>query len=184
MTTNTLLLKEIADTQTIVLEELKELAGRVEQLEVSNSITTNHTELLLEFVKIVVEIPSGKQIFNRAINRQQLNKLRNIVLPRRKKALAEFFNKGENSKMPPGIKDQFVEEEMQLIRSVVRAIQHREYYEHHASDNVRNILTNLFSKINDTRTKMGKLVSEKKSIETKTNRSKHIHAIGGAHART
>lgn len=170
----------------MVLEELKQIANRVEQLEVSNSITSNHTELLLEFVQIIVEIPSGKQIFNRAINRQQLNKLRNVVLPRRKRALAEFFNKGENSNMPTGIKDQFVSEEMQLIKSVVRAIQHRENYEHHASESVRNLLTSLFSKINNAHDAIVKMKNGNQiAIQVKTTKPKNPKILkGGIHART
>jgi hypothetical protein len=156
---------------------IKDLALRVEQLEISSNITINHTELLLEFVRIISEIPAGKQIFNRALNRQQLNRLRGIVLPRRQKELASFFNRGENSTMPPGIKDQFVSDEMKLIRSVIRSIQHREHYETAAAESVRTMLTRLFTKI-----KRAKLVTDKRPMKHRSNSS--LSLKGGAHART
>jgi hypothetical protein len=101
----------------------------------------------LEIVKIVTEIPAGKQIYNRALNRQVLNRLRGIVLPRRQQYLQEFFGDGESSGMPEQIKDKFVADEMRLIRGVIRSIQHREHYEVKAAETVRDILTKLFTKV-------------------------------------
>jgi ubiquinone biosynthesis protein COQ9 len=131
-------------------QEIIDLTERVEQLEISNNITSSQTELLLELVKMVTEIPAGKQIFNRALNRQKLNRLRQIILPRRQKELANFFNNGENATMPDLIKDKFVSDEMKLIRGVIRSIQHRQHYEVTSAEKVREILTILFAKIHQS----------------------------------
>jgi len=144
---------------------IDDLQTRVEELEASNNITTTHTELLLEMIKIVTEIPAGKQIFNRALNRTKLNQLREIVLPRRKISLNELLN--ENKDMPDAIKEEFVSQQLRLIKTALNGIRHREYFEEQAADRVRNILTRFFDKIKYSRYNHHRLKGKQKLLTKK-----------------
>jgi hypothetical protein len=154
---------------------INDLAERVQRLEINDDITTNHTEFLLEMVKIITEIPAGKQIYNRALNRQSLNRLRRIVLPRRQKYLQEFFGEGEQADMPEEVKDKFVADEMRLIRGVIRSIQHREHYETKSAETVRKVLTTLFTKVIKSKTPKVTMVKKQVPYHPKS---------GGRNART
>lgn len=126
---------------------MQELRDRVEALEVASSITSANTEVLIEFLKILTEVPVGKQFFNRALNRQKLNKLKEIVLPRRRSQLIEIMAEH----MPDPIRENFVNEEMKLLRQVIRSISHREHYELKSAGNLRSFLTSFFKKAHDVR---------------------------------
>jgi hypothetical protein len=134
--------------ETNFVNEIKSLNDRVDQLELSADFTSSHMEVLIELLKIIVEIPAGKQIYNRALNRQHLNRLRNVVLPRRNEALAALV--ADESDMPEPIQRQFVDDQMKLIKAVTNSIIHREHFEQQAATNVRNLLTNLFTKIKNS----------------------------------
>lgn len=161
-------------------EELRDLRDRVESLEISNSIVSEDTETLLELVKIITEIPAGQQIFNRAINRQKLNKLKEIVLPRRQAALIEIVDE----EMPEELKEQFVKDEMKLIASVIRVISHREHFEEYAAQSVRDTLTKLFTKISKSKSNQNQLVdvsllnrkTGKHTIIEMKQHNKHSHS--------
>jgi len=163
------------DTDTIDETDLKalikDLEERVEQLENTQSVVSANSDVLLELVKIMTEVPAGKQIFNRALNRQKLNRLRDVVLPRRKQALVDI----SNELMPEPLKEQFIQKEMQLVRSVIRSISHRERFESDAAVHVRDLLTRLFKRINLKRistpydhSKMKHARSTSFAIESKT----------------
>lgn len=138
------------DSDTEPDTEIQELKNRVEQLEFSNDLNTSHVEILLEIIQIVTEFPAGKQIFNRAVNRQRLNTLRENVLPRRKKQLGEL----EAQVMPQEIKEDFEARELKLIQSALRAIGHRENFEERAQENISNILERFFAKFEPHQSRM------------------------------
>ena len=123
-------------------ETVKELKTRVEQLEISSDTAQYNLNILSEILKIVSEFPAGKQIVNRAINRYKLSQLINVILPRRKKALAEISNE---KSMPKGIRDSFVLRELTMIHNTNRAILKRQKYEASAAINV----TSFFDKASD-----------------------------------
>jgi hypothetical protein len=118
------------------------LLQRVEELETANDSTQYRLAVLYELVDIVNELPGGKQIYNRALNRYRLKYLRSVVLPRRTKELMLL----SRDPMPTGIKQMFVDQQISLIKSVTRAIKHREYYESLATYTVTSALSQLFSK--------------------------------------
>lgn len=123
-------------------ETVKELKSRVEQLEVSNDTTQYNLNILSEVVKIVSEFPAGRQIVNRAINRYKLFHLLDVILPRRKRALAEIE---KETSMPKGIRDSFVRRELSMIHRTNRAIDKRQSYELEAAKNVKVF----FDKVSD-----------------------------------
>jgi hypothetical protein len=112
MTTSTLTQPSETDQGTSIVATMQDLRDRVEALEVSNSFTSTNTEVLLEFLKIIASIPAGRQVFNRALNRQKLNRLKEVVLPRRRSQLIEIMAE----RMPDPIREDFVSEEMKLLR--------------------------------------------------------------------
>lgn len=128
----------ISDTDT----DIQELRQRVEQLELSQDLNSTHVEILFEIIRIISEFPAGKQILNRAVNRQRLNTLQQNVLPRRKQQLTELMSED----MPDEIQEDFVAREMKLIQSAVRAIGHRENFEDTARKNVQGIMNRFFAK--------------------------------------
>ena len=132
-------------------EVLSDLVKRVEELEHSQVSCISDTELLMELIDIINnDVPIFKTIYRRAINRIKLDRLQYTVAPRRIKALQEIMQEP----MPSGIKDQFVENEMKLIRSVMRAIGHRQCYETEQSKiTLRDALTRFFRKIQSDRNK-------------------------------
>jgi hypothetical protein len=127
---------------------LLDLKSRVDNLESSNSILTDHSEIFMELLKLFAEVPAGRQIFNRALNRHRLARLQKVVLPRRQAQLADILSE---TSMPAPIREQFVSQEMQLLKTVLRAISHRSYYEEHAAITFRTVLIQFFEKILATR---------------------------------
>jgi len=126
---------------TDVLNKISELEAKIDELESANDNISQQTAILSELLKIMIEIPNGKQIYNRAINRCKLNYLKNSVLPRREQQLLEF----EREQMPNPLRKFFVKKEVKLLRSVARAIKHREYFEHRAKGKINTLLNNIFS---------------------------------------
>jgi hypothetical protein len=105
---------------------IAELTERIEQLE---SVGEHNFSLIRELINIMREMPIGHFILRRAENRQRLFNLKYTVLPRRQRELLNIINMS----IPRSIKEGFVAEEVKLIKSATRAIQHREYYEQNAS---------------------------------------------------
>lgn len=121
-------------------DRLHDILERLENLETNQDASQNNLAILTELVTILGEIPAGKKILNRAINRQSLNYLKNVVLPRRKAQLLEIATES----MPEPIKNEFIEKEINLIKSTTRMIAHRESYEKSAAINVKNLLLKVF----------------------------------------
>ena len=96
----------------------------------------------MQIVKIVTEFPAGKQIFNRAVNRHKLDRLKDQILPRREQALVEIIQ----HPMPDEIREDFEARELKLISSALKAIGHREHFEERAQKNVSTIMERFFSK--------------------------------------
>jgi len=130
------------DNQEDIRETVKELKTRVEQLEISNDTAQYNLNILSEIIKIVSEFPAGKQIVNRAINRYKLSQLIEVILPRRKKVLAEITNE---KSMPKGIRDSFIRRELTMIRNTNSAISKRQRYEALAAVNIASF----FDKVSD-----------------------------------
>lgn len=138
-----------ADTgQQSLVSSMQDLRDRVEALEVNHSVSAVNTEVILEFIKILTEeVPAGRSLFNRAINRQKLHRLKEVVLPRRRAQLIEIMAET----MPDPIREDFVNDEMKLLRQAIRSISHREHYEQKSAQNLRAILTSLFKHIHNAR---------------------------------
>jgi hypothetical protein len=119
-----------------------DLLHRVEELEKSDDDVQYRLAILYELLAIVNELPSGKQIYNRALNRYRLKYLKEMVLPRR---TLELMNLSHDT-MPQGIRDMFVDKQVNLIKSATRAIKHREYYESLAAYSIRSMLSQIFSR--------------------------------------
>jgi uncharacterized protein YeeX (DUF496 family) len=128
-------------------EKIRSLEERVEQLD-SFSDTINHQmNIANELIAIMKEFPSGRSIYNRAVNRVKLNNLRFNVLERRKQALIEL----NNEKMPSTVKKSFLSKQIHLIQSTLKDINHREVFENRAAITVGTFLKNLeqHSMLND-----------------------------------
>jgi len=123
-------------------EEIDLLSQKVEQLENQSQITVDQIEFLLELVKIISETNMGQPIINRASNRQRLNKLKSIVLPRRKRALIQIDN---DDNMPEVIKDELILEQIRLIKKAIKDIHHREKYEEMSLKNFQQLSDNLLN---------------------------------------
>lgn len=125
-----------------VEETIKELRQRIEQLEILNDTTQFNLKIFEQIIAIISEFPVGKQIVNRAINRQKLTHLIDNVLPRRQ---ASYRDINEDDTMPKGIKISFITREKLLLKNTERAITKRRRFELKAASNV----STLFDKIND-----------------------------------
>jgi len=121
--------------------DLTDILKRIEELEIANDSTQSRLAILYELLEIVKELPNGKAIYNRAINRYKLKYLKNVVLPRRTKELMDL----SHSLMPKGIRSMFVDQQVSLIKRATKAIRHRENYENAATYHVRSILSHVFS---------------------------------------
>lgn len=113
-----------------------------EQLAINNDITQHNFNIISEIIKIMSDLPIGRQIVNRAINRCKLSHLTNVILPRRKKALKEIET---DTSMPEGIRNSFIRRELSMIHSSTRAIHRRQKYELDAAKKV----TSFFDKVSD-----------------------------------
>jgi len=132
-----------------LLNEMKDLKDRVTELEKTNDVTSKKISILDEVLAIISELPLGKALVNRAINRSELKYLKHVVLPRRQKELLRIQNeKG----MPEELKDQFSEEEIDLINSAKRSISHRSFYEEKSSTTVREAFLRLHKFIGKIKT--------------------------------
>lgn len=123
-------------------EIIDDLRQRVEQLEIQNDTAQFNLKILEQILAIISEFPVGKQIVNRAINRQKLNYLVDCVLPRRQHALEEI---NHDETMPKGIRKSFKDRETTLLVNTKRAIDKRQRFEMTAARNV----STFFDKIND-----------------------------------
>lgn len=124
------------------LDVIKDLRLRVEQLEIVNDTTQLNIKILEQILAIISEFPIGRQIVNRAINRQKLEYLIDNVLPRRQEVFREI---NDDNTMPKGIKTSFKSREKLLLSNTTRAITKRRNFEKKAADNV----STFFNKIND-----------------------------------
>lgn len=125
-----------------VEETIKELRQRIEQLEIQNDTTQFNLKLFEQIIAIISEFPVGKQIINRAINRQKLTHLIDNVLPRRQQSYRDI---NDDETIPIGIKNSFKTREKLLLKNTERAITKRRRFEMKAANNV----STLFDKIND-----------------------------------
>lgn len=125
-----------------VEKTIEELRQRVEQLEIQNDTTQFNLKIFEQIIAIISEFPVGKQIINRAINRQKLTYLIDNVLPRRQQSYREI---NDDKSMPPGIRNSFKSREKTLLKNTERAIIKRRRFEQRAASNV----STFFEKIND-----------------------------------
>lgn len=126
-------------------KNIKDLIQRIETLEQANEVTQHNFAFIRELSNIVLEIKElsvGRLVMNRAINRQKLQYLKHIVLPRRQKQLVEIHQ----LKMPPSIRKDYVNDELSLIKSATRKIIHRENYEKDAAQKVQSFFSRLLTK--------------------------------------
>lgn len=123
---------------------INDLQQRVEEIESTQYVTEEQIHILLEIIKILSEIPSGKQILNRALNLHQLEKLQQQILPRRKEDLNEILA----MKMPEGIRDDMSTQQLRLIQQTLRHISHRRHFELSSAQTVRSVMEKFFRKVN------------------------------------
>lgn len=124
-------------------DPIDDLRQRVESLESNQSITEEQVGILVEIIKILSEMPAGKQILNRAINLRELDKLQVHILPRRKQDLAELMA----MKMPEGIREQMCTKQLKMIQQTLRHITHRRFFENNSSFAIRSTMEKFFKKI-------------------------------------
>ena len=129
---------------------IKDIITRIEDLERANEITSENFAIFREIASIISEVkelPVGRLVMNRALNRHKLNYLKFVVLPRRQKQLIEIH---ELKKMPSTLRKEFVDNELQLIKSATRSIIHRERFEKEAAEKVQYFFSNLFRNVRST----------------------------------
>lgn len=121
---------------------IDDLRKRVEELETEHYVTEEQVQILLEIIRILSEIPSGKQILNRALNLRELDKLQQTILPRRREDLNELLD----VKMPEGIREEMATRQLDLIKKTLRHISHRRHFENNSAQAVRTTMEKLFNK--------------------------------------
>lgn len=126
-------------------DPIEDLQHRVEELECEQYVTEEQVSVLLGIIKILSEIPSGKQILNRALNFRELEKLQKIILPRREDDLKEILS----MQMPEGIRKDMSTRQLKLIQSTLRHISHRRHFEAYSAKTVRSIMEKFFKKVNN-----------------------------------
>jgi len=128
--------------------ELKELKKRVEELEHLNDDGGQQLTIANEVFTVLGEFPLGRSLLNRAINRSKLRYLKQIVIPRREKALLKM---AMDDSIPDTIKQQFSKDNIDLIIKARRAVKHRETFEEKSKHRVRSAFSKLQNFLDKTK---------------------------------
>jgi hypothetical protein len=123
--------------QQVIVQRIKSLEDRVEELDLITVSMNYQMNIVNELFIIMKEFQSGRSIFNRAVNRVELANLKCNVLERR----LQMFEELKNEKMPKTIKVSFLMKQLNLIRSTLKDINHRENFENKSA-----VIVNFFLK--------------------------------------